>query len=292
MKRTARIKGSFLFLSGLMCASLALLPAAVGSAVAAMPPERVVSINLCTDQMAILLAKPGQLISVSMLASDPAVSALSEEAESYRPNYGLAEEVFMMKPDLVLAGSYTTRETVALLKRLGIKVAEFDPEPSLNAVRDNLLRMGELLGTSEKAEALVETMDRQLADIVADGASHRTVVLYYANGYTSGKHTLAGDIAVKAGLENIGAVSGVDGLGRLPLERLVLAAPDVIVSGGQEYEAPALAEEVFQHPAFRSLAENSTYVQLASSETICGGPFNLEAVQRLHDAAKKGVGDE
>ncbi len=40
------------------------------------PPERVVSVNLCTDQLAMLLAAPGQLISVSHLASDPLSSSM------------------------------------------------------------------------------------------------------------------------------------------------------------------------------------------------------------------------
>ena len=33
-------------------------------------PQRVVSMNLCTDQLAMLIARPGQLHSVSHLASD------------------------------------------------------------------------------------------------------------------------------------------------------------------------------------------------------------------------------
>jgi iron complex transport system substrate-binding protein len=42
----------------------------------AEPPRRVVSMNLCTDQLAMLVAAPGQLLSVSRIARDPRVSAL------------------------------------------------------------------------------------------------------------------------------------------------------------------------------------------------------------------------
>jgi iron complex transport system substrate-binding protein len=34
-------------------------------------PGRVVSMNLCTDQLALMLAREGQLISVSDIARDP-----------------------------------------------------------------------------------------------------------------------------------------------------------------------------------------------------------------------------
>ena len=44
------------------------------------PPARVVSINLCTDQLALLLAAPGQLLSVSWLSQDPQSSMLAAAA--------------------------------------------------------------------------------------------------------------------------------------------------------------------------------------------------------------------
>ncbi|MBB4123098.1 ABC transporter substrate-binding protein [Martelella radicis] len=283
MLRSALSARNLLKLASLCAGLLPVLPVC-GPAFAhheSFAPARVVSINLCTDQMAMLLAGDGQLVSVSNLAADPAVSAMAEEARGYRLNHGLAEEVFLMKPDLVLAGSYTTRETVDLLKRLGISVAEFAPEASLEDVRENLLRMGHLLGHEQAAERLVEDMDRARAALLAKPAGGGTAALYYANGYTSGENTLAGDLVADAGLDNIGIDAGIDGLGRLPLERLIMAAPDVIVGGDSGYDAPALAEAPFAHPAFLSAVEAAEFVDLPSRLTICGGPFNLEAISRL-----------
>ena len=61
---------------------LAMMLPAVG--IAAGPPDRVVSVNLCTDQLAMLLARPGQLISVSHLAADETISLMSAEAVGLR----------------------------------------------------------------------------------------------------------------------------------------------------------------------------------------------------------------
>src|SRR5690606_34859374 len=92
--------------------ALAVLPAillalvcAAGAASAA--PARVVSMNVCTDQMAMLVAADGQLRSVTHLATDPQTSAMVDEAKAFPVNHGLAEEIFLMRPDLVLAGTYT-----------------------------------------------------------------------------------------------------------------------------------------------------------------------------------------
>ncbi|MEO1988669.1 MAG: ABC transporter substrate-binding protein [Martelella sp.] len=259
---------------------------------AAAAPQRVVSINLCTDQLAMLVAGEGQLISVSRLAADPAISAMAAEAEGYRLNDGLAEQVFLMKPDLVLAGSYSTREAVDLLKRLGIAVAEFPPEASLDDVRHNLERLGVLLDRKQAAADVIAAMDEGLADLAETPPGKRTAALYYANGYTSGKDSLAGDMIARLGLVNIASEAGVDSLGRLPLERLIMAAPDVIIGGDTDYEAPALAQAGFRHPAFVAATERSEYVNLPSRYTICGGPFNVAGMALLAEKLGGGGADE
>jgi iron complex transport system substrate-binding protein len=249
------------------------------------PPKRVVSMNVCTDQLAMLIAAEGQLHSVSYLASDASSSVLASSAGKYAVNHGLAEEVFLMKPDLVIAGTYSTRATVALLRRLGIRVEEFEPEQSFDDVRNNIVRMGELLVRRGRAAELVADLDRQLAELDGDRKSGRTVATYYANSYTSGSGTLV-DAAIQAsGLTNMAASLGLAGTARLPLEVLVLSRPDLLVDGEARYTAPALANENFTHPAYRALAEETASVAIPAKYTICGAPFTAEAARLMREAA-------
>ncbi|AWC21190.1 corrinoid ABC transporter substrate-binding protein [Aminobacter sp. MSH1] len=252
---------------------------------AAEPPKRVVSMNVCTDQLAMLLAGAGQLHSVSYLARDPDTSVLAERARGLVVNHGLAEEVFLMQPDMVLAGTYTTRSTVALLRRLGIRVEEFAPDNSIAEIRSNILRMGEVLERRERAAELVADLDRGVAELAARPASDMTVATYYANSYTSGAGTLVDDIVKLSGLVNVADRLGLSGTARLPLEMLVLAQPDLIAGGGERYDAPALAQENFVHPAYRAIAGQDSAVPIPARFTICGAPFTLEAARLLRDAA-------
>ena len=261
------------------------LSAAAGAAEA---PKRVVSVNVCTDQLAMLVAGEGQLHSVSYLARDPLASVLSEQAPAYPVNHGLAEEVFLMHPDLVLAGTYTTRSTVDLLRRLGVRVEEFAPETSIEDIRVNILRMGEVLGRQQRAADLVARFDKDLAALAANRPPRRTVALYYANSYTSGAGTLVGAIVAAAGLDNLADRLDLAGTAKLPLELLVLAAPDLVADGADEREAPALAEENFRHPAYRALLRTARRVSIPGPYTICGAPFTLEAAQRLQAATIAG----
>src|SRR5262249_54600065 len=47
---------------------------------AADPPRRIVSFNVCADQLALALADPAQIVALSPNAADPAISVLAEQA--------------------------------------------------------------------------------------------------------------------------------------------------------------------------------------------------------------------
>ena len=282
MKRARALRRSSS--SGLL-AGLAILAGLAGALADA--PKRVVSMNLCTDQFAMLIAAPGQLYSVSHLAHQPQSSVLAEKAALYTVNHGLAEEIFLMKPDLVIAGTFTTRATVEMLRRLGFRVEEFAPSSSFDGIRGNVRRMGALLGREERAEALIAEMDEALADAEAQGVTGAIAALNYTNNFTSGRGTLADDIVTRSGLENLGAKLGLEGTVKLPLEVLIVSAPDVLIGRGRWSKAPALAYEDFSHPAMRALNAEAVAAAVPGKYMICGAPFTVEAVRILAEAAAR-----
>lgn len=251
-------------------------------------PARVVSINVCTDQLAMLIAGEGQLHAVSMLARDPNSSTMTQEAQAYAVNHALAEEIFLMKPDLVLAGTFSSRATVGLLRTLGITVEEFAPARSFDDVRENIERVGALLDRQARAAELVAELDAGLAALAAEPPTGRSIALYDANSYTTGKGTLANEIFHAAGLVNVAEGMGITGSGRVPLEMLIVARPDMVATSFRDYGAPALAQENFVHPAFAALEAQSQPVAVPVPNMICGAPFTLEAAFVLQRAAAQG----
>lgn len=270
-------------LRGLLAVCLAALAAAPAHAEA---PRRVVSINVCTDQLAMLLAEPGQLVSVSHLATDPDVSSLAGQASAYQINHGLAEEIFLLKPDLILAGTYTTPATVAMLERLGLRVEKFAPEQSFADVRANMLRMGALLGTASRAEEMIAALDDDLKQLRRAQLPPLTVATYASASYTTGRDSLADAVIQAAGLSNLGSELGIQGGGHLPLEVLVLAGPEILANDTPVYKAPAMAQENLVHPAYRALRARSAFAPIPTSAWVCGGPFNLVAANLLKNAAQ------
>jgi len=249
---------------------------------APVTPARVVSINLCTDQLAMLLAAPGQLVSVSHLASDPLSSAMVAEAAAYPQNRGGAEQVYLMHPDLVLAGTYTAPATISLLKGLGVAVVQVPPADSLAEVARQMRLVGTALGRAEAGEAMARDFEARLATLARPG-ERATAALYYPNGYTAGAGTLSDEILSLTGFRNVGAEAGLTGGGTLPLERLVMAAPRMIVTS-TPYPGASRAEEILTHPALAAIRAGASRSRMSDADWICGTPYLLRAVEGMAEA--------
>jgi iron complex transport system substrate-binding protein len=82
---------------------------------------------------------------------------------------------------------------------------------------------------------------------------------------------------------------GIVGSGRVPLELLIVARPDIVASSFRDYGAPALAQENFVHPAFAALEAASQTVATPTPNMICGAPFTLDAAFVLLRAGQEGA---
>lgn len=256
-----------------------------GLAKAEAAPKRVVSMNVCTDQLAMMLAGEDQLHSVSWLAADPGFSVLAEDAKDMNFNYGFAEEIFLMQPDLVLAGTYTTRETVNLLRKIGIRVEEFPLASSFEEIETNIARMAGLLGKPERGAELIASFKDELKVLSEKKPSDKRLALYYANSYTSGAGTLADEIVTASGLRNLGKELGYSGIVKLPLELLIANEPEMIVGQKQDFGKPSKAQEGFSHPAFKAISGEGRGVSIESRNWGCGLPFVLDVSRELWERA-------
>jgi len=266
----------------------ALAMSAAGAAGAGDRPQRVVSMNLCTDQLALLLAEPGQVHSVSYWAAMPSASNLADRANRLRLNAGSAEDVFLMRPDLVLAGEFTNRAAVSLWQRLGGRVEVFPAAASLADIHMLIARMGRLLGREERAAALrddfiarLDALARRAEPLPRDAGAY-----HYANNYTSGAGTLASDVMVAAGLDNAAAERGLLGTARLDLETLVMLEPFLIRTRHISGNEIGRSFENADHPALKVLAENGRAATIAERWQICGTPFVAEAISALIEARR------
>jgi Periplasmic binding protein len=123
---------------------------------------------------------------------DPQYSNVTELAQHVtgRTTAG-AEQILHFHPDMIFVASYSKSELVELLHMAHVPVfrcAHFD---HIDDIKMNIRTIGYIIGEDDKAEALVQHMERDMAQARAsiphDAPSLR-MMLYGQAGYTGGAH--------------------------------------------------------------------------------------------------------
>ncbi|MBN9435772.1 ABC transporter substrate-binding protein [Bosea sp. (in: a-proteobacteria)] len=249
-------------------------------------PERIVSLNMCTDELVLRLADPAAIASVTWLSQDPRNANMAEAARRYPANHGLVEELLAFRPDLVIAGSFTTRNTVALLKRVGAPVREFGVPRDLAGVTAQIAEMAALLGEPARGEALIGEIEARLALLAQRiGKERPKALVLRPNGFTVGRGSLVDEILTRAGFVNLAAELGIDNYGQIALETVALGEADILILNTSEGGPPSLAHEILNHPLIGRLGDRLRLVTLPSRLWTCAGPAVIDAIEMLIDAA-------
>ncbi len=252
----------------------------------AAAPQRVVSINLCTDQLLLALAAEQQILSLSWLASDPHESPVWTAAKRFPSNQGSVEELLVLHPDLVLAGRFTGGFTKGFLKRMGYRVLEIPPADSIAAIYANIRSVAHALQRSQRGEQIIATMAAAVESFQAGApAAARPALIVQPGGFTVAADSIAHELLLLAGFTNQAAVMGLDRWGSLSLEALLGSGAQRIVVATYRTDAPSLANQFTRHRLFRRLRRELEIVPVAARLLACGTPASLEAVRQMKAAA-------
>jgi iron complex transport system substrate-binding protein len=259
----------------LICVGLA------GGSYAAEPPK-IASINLCTDQLLVTLADPSQILGLSPYSRDPARSWDAAKAAQFPKLSGEAEDVLVLKPDVVVAGRFTKRATRELLKEKGLRVVEFDAARSLDDVKKQIRQMGDLVQHPERAAAEIKRLDAAIAHSreVVSRKPYRVLALS-RRGWVSGGESLTSSLLATAGLSNAAADLGYKLGGFASLEAIVSLRPDFLLVSDAGDFAEDEGRAFMLHPALEHFYPASKRLVLPEKLTVCGGPRLSEALDRL-----------
>jgi iron complex transport system substrate-binding protein len=261
-------------------ALIALFLALSVGAAPADAPRRVVSFNQCGDQLVLALADPEQIAGLSPYAADPTLSAVAEEAKAFPRLDWQAESTIALQPDLVLIGQNDRPVTKHILRAQGLRLYEIALISDLDAARKQITEVAAVLGHPERGEKLLAELDAARARLhAAPKPPFRSALLVNRGGYTAGEHSLAAALLAEAGLAPPpGAPPGYGGY--VPLEKLLMLRPDVIVLNNLPRESDQGSYNLSQ-PALAALYPPERRIVLPPRYTICGGAALIEAFDYL-----------
>lgn len=253
-------------------------------------PQRIVSLNLCTDILLFDLAAPQRIVALSPSSNDPRASPIAERAQSFKRIRGEAEEVLALKPDLVLAAEFTMPATIAMLERLKLRVVTIPMAQDIAGVRTAMLRVAEATGDVEQGRAAIAAFDARLSRAVTVSppeAARPTALIYQINGIVSGTGQLEDEALSLAGFRNLAPVLHADRGGRVSIEAIVSHPPDLLLFAGPSDEYRTVVADALAHPALKVVMRDRTTMVLPWRQWICGTPYVAEAIEALADARRR-----
>ena len=256
-----RLRGIGLLLTLAGCLPAAAVVAGSGA------PQRVVSLDLCTDWI------------LSVHAAQQQVAALSPMGRRFGTRHGPSadwplhdgslEQVIALKPDRVIVGPYNAVRLRQRLQALGIAVDVTALPSSLDDVSAFEVQVLGLLGR-DPARAREPRPFRPV-----DPQAPRLLVLG-GNGVGTGRGTFESEVLERAGWRNY---LTTDGYVRLDMEAVVADPPEAILWAAPV--SPARANAFADHRALRAVVPPPRWLHTDNWRWECPGPWTWDLVDQL-----------
>ena len=249
---------------------------------------RIASMNGCTDQLLIPLADPDQIAGLSRFSRDAWQSFAADAAERYPTPSGGAEDILVLKPDIVVASLFDKRSTRELLKEHGLRLAEFAVPRNLEEAKAQIRRMGEIVQHEDRAAAEIARLDAAVArahQAVTD--RHYSVLPLSRRGWVAGSDSLISSLLAETGLFNAASDLGVSAGGFVSLEMVVNAKPDFIVVSEAGDRAEDEGRAFLLHPALERFYPPAKRIVIPERLTVCGGVMLADALDVLAKELKR-----
>ena len=252
-----------------------------GSATAQQKPQRVVSLNLCADQLLLALADREQIASLSPLVRDRSISFLAEQAEGLPTNVGKGEAILFSSADLVLAGTYGQHSRTALLRGQGLEVMPLEPWRSLDHGREQIRLVAHRLGHPDRGEALIREIDAALQRTRSIVPAQRSILTYYRRGWVPASNSLVSEMLRHMGFTMHQDTLGMSSGGVAQLETIVALPPDYLLMDEDAGRTVDNGSALLAHPALADTVPAHRRLIMPGRLAICGGPSTPAAIDAL-----------
>lgn len=249
-------------MAGLVLASCAQTPARGGG---------IVSVNPCADAILVRLVPPERIAAISRYSQDASATSIPlAVARRFRATAGTAEEVVALRPDLVLASSFTPPATRAAFERAGLRTLYLDSPATVAASRAQVTEVAAAVGAEARGRALTAEIDRAVARYAPRPSHSLPPRRPGPSGAGQGKGTLPLAADAVTGPRPSPGRSGSGGGERPPAALLFIAGSLASGSGN-------LLDELLTRVGFTNAAARYglSYTGTAPAELIVANPPDL-----------------
>lgn len=263
---------------GALSGGAGLLWAASPAAPAKAPalPQRIVSINLCADQLVLALADRGQIAGLTKNATDIEMSGEAEKAHGIPLLSNSAEQILAIEPDLIVGMPASRSAALRALPEQSYPLLDLDTANTLDEIYASIRQTAVAVGHPARGDALIARMQGELAGLSKPGKG-RVAAYYQRRGYMTGTGTLIDELMARVGLVNLAGKLGKPPLSQLSLEEMVAARPDYLIVESATDKVTDQGSEMLHHPALKDIPR----ISVPQAWTVCGSPAYTQAARSM-----------
>lgn len=239
-------------------------------------PQRIVSINLCADQLVLALADRGQIAGLTKNATDAEMSGEAAAARGLPLLSNSAEQILAIEPDLIIGMPASRSAALAALPQQTYPLLDLDTANTIDEIYTSIRQTAVAVGHPKRGDALIARMESELAGLPKPGKG-RVAAYYQRRGYMTGTGTLIDELMNRVGLVNLAGKLSKPPLSQLSLEELVAAQPDYLIVESATDMVTDQGSEMLHHPALKDIPR----ISIPQAWTVCGSPAYTQAARSM-----------
>ncbi len=207
-------------------------------------PERIISVSPACTEILFALGLGDKVVGVTQYCDYP------EEAQS-KPKIGTfttpnLEAIVASNPDLVLVTGGVQRELISRMEEMGLTLFAVNA-PTFERTVEDIRKIGEITGTSQRAEEIARDMESRAARIESEVRRRRESgdkpprvfyeIFYENNVWTAGSGSVISNLIALAGGINI-ADAETNDYYEFSVERLISENPEIYFVGSGSMSNP------------------------------------------------------
>jgi len=247
-------------------------------------PKRVVSLSPAVTEIMFALGADNLLVGRTDFCSYPT------DAQKIPSIGGISnlniEKILSLSPDLVISGSMVGKKVTDQMDEMGTPMVCVVEKPHFEALYDNILAIGRLVGREHEADSLNTILRNRVSTLDSNLLTQEPKDCYYVVGFgaggnfTAGGNTFINDIIRMAGGRNI--ADNIDGWS-YSLEALVKEDPDYIIVRREDSAAFCSMKP---YNTLRAVSEGHV-IGIESGTLDLQVPRNIEAILFLRQRMKE-----
>ena len=256
-------------------------------------PQRIISLSISTDEILLDLVDRKRILALSKLADDPGISNIATQAQNIqgRATGESAELLLALNPDVLLVPDFTKAETIQALRDMQLKVYVYKTPHDITSVRKCISNLGMVVGENERAQKLIDKMDKRLQEIsqaIGQPSQEKSVIFMRDNGgaFYSPQSSF-NEICRYAKVRN--ALTGLhyDKPMDISLEEVIRLNPDAFLLSDWNYDgkhdADIAKKALLDNPSYQSTKaiQNKEIYILPSAHLLAVSQYTVEAVADL-----------